>query len=497
MNKRIIIAFGLFIFFFLPVAQEGLFAKGHFSKNDFFMPPPPGDTIILDTVSIVAGEIVTRCLDTTNLTGPVDTMYNACPNNGLGPVTFAIIGQTRCVKYQGLSCGTDTACIVMCDTFGVCDTTTLIVTAFDPNCLPSKSYYYDTIFVNTSRDVSIDLSELSGNPISMINDCPGSSGNEIIFTLDDLNYRVNYTAVEVGTDTACIVVTDDRGFSDSTCVIITGKVPQTEIICDTIEINTSKVYCPDLDELDGQVSSIENICPQNSGNNVVFTVNSVTLCINAEGIELGTDSACIILCNNEDVCDTTIYKITVVPSSDSMLPPPIAVNETVKTNENESIGINVLGNDTIPGGPISLDILENPLHGFVNVNVDFTITYIPNNDFCGQDSFVYEVCNDVGCDTATVFVEVMCASDTFTIYNGFSPDGDGENDTFVINGIEDYPDNLVRVYNRWGNLVFEKKGYRGTWDGTWEGKDLPDGTYYYLIDLGDGKLFSGFLQINR
>ncbi|MCB0663744.1 MAG: gliding motility-associated C-terminal domain-containing protein, partial [Saprospiraceae bacterium] len=58
-------------------------------------------------------------------------------------------------------------------------------------------------------------------------------------------------------------------------------------------------------------------------------------------------------------------------------------------------------------------------------------------------------------------------------------------------------DNLVRVYNRWGNLVFEQKGYRGTWDGTWNERDLPDGTYYYLIDLGDGQLYSGFLQINR
>lgn len=496
MNKRILLAIGLCFTLALSSSTGALQAKANFATSDIMLPPPPGDTLILDTVSIVNGEIITRCLDTSDLSGPIDTIFNACLDTVDRAVSFVIINDTRCVKYQGLSCGTDTACIVMCDTFGICDTTTLVVTAFDVNCLPEKSTFYDTIFVNTSRDLSIDLSELSGNPVSIFNDCPASGGNEVIFSVDPTAYSVNYAAVDVGTDTACIVVIDDRGFSDTTCMIITGKVTQKEVICDTIQINTERLYCPSLDELDGQVENISNICPQSSGNNVIFTVNSATFCMIAEGVELGTDSACIIICNNEDICDTTIYKITVVPG-DSMLPPPIAVNDTVKTGQNNSIGINVLGNDTIPGSPVSLDIITPPVNGLVNVNADFTITYVPDMDFCGIDSFTYVVCNDVGCDTATVIIEVECPDEPFTIYNGFSPDGDGSNDTFVIDGIEDYPENIVRVYNRWGNLVFEQKGYRGTWDGTWNGKDLPDGTYYYLVDLGNSQVFSGYLQINR
>jgi gliding motility-associated-like protein len=59
----------------------------------------------------------------------------------------------------------------------------------------------------------------------------------------------------------------------------------------------------------------------------------------------------------------------------------------------------------------------------------------------------------------------------------------------------------VQVFNRWGNLVFEQKSYRNdeAWDGQWNGKDLPDGTYFYVIDLGNGQAekISGWLQIVR
>jgi len=151
---------------------------------------------------------------------------------------------------------------------------------------------------------------------------------------------------------------------------------------------------------------------------------------------------------------------------------------------------------------IDIGIVTDPLNGSVVVNPDFTITYFPDPDFCGEiDSFMYYITTIGGSDTATVFVEVLC--DELTIYNGFSPNGDGINDAFTIQGIDNFPNNTVCIFNRWGNQVFLKKGYTNNdpFNGIWNGKTLPDGTYFYLIEIegedGLKKKFNGYLQIHR
>jgi gliding motility-associated-like protein len=89
---------------------------------------------------------------------------------------------------------------------------------------------------------------------------------------------------------------------------------------------------------------------------------------------------------------------------------------------------------------------------------------------------------------------------------GFSPNGDGISDTWVIHGIEHYPSNSVKVYNRWGNLVFEAEGYNNnniSWDGQGNGKlqfggrGVPDGTYFYFIQVDAEKKLSGYVIIKR
>lgn len=95
-------------------------------------------------------------------------------------------------------------------------------------------------------------------------------------------------------------------------------------------------------------------------------------------------------------------------------------------------------------------------------------------------------------DSATV------SPNCLKIYNEFSPNDDGQNDFFYIDCIERYPDNQLEIFNRWGNLVYYQKGYKNTWDGKEEGsaKTLPEGTYFYILDLGDGsKKTSGWLYL--
>ena len=87
---------------------------------------------------------------------------------------------------------------------------------------------------------------------------------------------------------------------------------------------------------------------------------------------------------------------------------------------------------------------------------------------------------------------------------GFSPNGDGVNDTYVIQDIEYYPNNHFVVFNRWGNKVYEANPYDNSWHGQSEasfsfgGTDLPAGIYFYTLDLGDGSpIIKGYVYMNK
>lgn len=97
--------------------------------------------------------------------------------------------------------------------------------------------------------------------------------------------------------------------------------------------------------------------------------------------------------------------------------------------------------------------------------------------------------SDVGEDMATVF---MGSDIGLAVPEGFNPNDVNGNQTWIIKGIENYPDNVVSVYNRWGNLVYQKDGYSNTdpWNGAansnipkFGSNRLPQGTYYYVIEF--------------
>ncbi|MDC1305235.1 gliding motility-associated C-terminal domain-containing protein, partial [Salibacteraceae bacterium] len=71
-----------------------------------------------------------------------------------------------------------------------------------------------------------------------------------------------------------------------------------------------------------------------------------------------------------------------------------------------------------------------------------------------------------------------------TVYNAFSPNGDGQNDYLEINGLDYYIDCNVLIVNRLGAKVFESKGYSQPWNGKYKNKDMPVGAYFYFIDTG-------------
>ena len=97
--------------------------------------------------------------------------------------------------------------------------------------------------------------------------------------------------------------------------------------------------------------------------------------------------------------------------------------------------------------------------------------------------FVLTVISPNGCtDVDSVYITVV---PDVVIPSGFTPNGDGWNDTWIIDFIELFPDCEVEIYSRWGELLFQSDGYTGPWDGTYEGGDVPIGTYYYVVKLND------------
>ena len=87
---------------------------------------------------------------------------------------------------------------------------------------------------------------------------------------------------------------------------------------------------------------------------------------------------------------------------------------------------------------------------------------------------------------------------TPVIPTAFSPNGDGINDTWVIQYLNSYPGATVDVFDRDGQPIFHSEGYNVNWDGTFNGKPLPIGTYYYIINPKNGRaLMSGPITIIR
>ena len=281
--------------------------------------------------------------------------------------------------------------------------------------------------------------------------------------------------------------------------------PCADTVFVIIPVDSTGTYCIDASAcLDGEGISITNICEQLGTANVDITtyIDPLTdsLCISYTGITVGNDLACLEVCDDQGDCAIITLIVTVIDTTggcDTLY----AFNDTTTTQINTSVDIRIMANDVVPVNCplIAMGLVTNPQNGSVAMNtVDETFTYTPNTDYCEDvDSFTYYIENAVSSDTATVFIEIHC--EELIVYSGFSPNNDGTNDSWIIEGIEDFPNNTVLVFNRWGNQVYDKKGYTNSesWNGDWNDKHLPDGTYFYVIDDGEGNRYSGYVQIHR
>jgi gliding motility-associated-like protein len=104
-----------------------------------------------------------------------------------------------------------------------------------------------------------------------------------------------------------------------------------------------------------------------------------------------------------------------------------------------------------------------------------------------ETTFTVTITDSNGC-IFTDDVKVCVKADSFKPVSIITPNGDGNNDELYFGDLSDFPDNTLRIFNRWGNLIFEAEGYqiRGElFNGTRNGEKLPADTYYYILTFDD------------
>lgn len=205
--------------------------------------------------------------------------------------------------------------------------------------------------------------------------------------------------------------------------------------------------------------------------------------------------------------DTTSVLIDITPGE--LL---IAKNDSISLFKGEDVTVDPLAR-LYPQDTLNLigsfKIYENPIEARTFDATDGIVTglesnlyYEPNIEYRRQDSALYEICNVSCpnlCDSAKVLFHVMGNPYEF-IPNLFTPNGDGVNDFWVVPGIEAFPESSLTIYNRWGDLIYEMAPYNNEWSGQTNagiagGKQVVDGTYFYVLKTEGGDPLKGTIEI--
>ncbi len=190
-------------------------------------------------------------------------------------------------------------------------------------------------------------------------------------------------------------------------------------------------------------------------------------------------------------CDS----LRIFPNIIDVFPLPTAdfdANPTL-VRKSDDFSWTVLFTDQSEGASILSWDFDDPNSGLSNWSNLFSVSH----SFSAED--VYQVMlvatTNHGCvDTAWKSITII--DDILEFPNVFTPNGDGVNDLFIVKNIEKYPDSELKLFNRWGEEVYTYVGYRNDWDG----RDLSDGTYFYLLTYqfkGEQKVYKGSLSIIR
>ena len=417
----------------------------------------------------------------------------------------------------------------------------------------------DTVTVNQDNGLALVMSFTGNTNCNGV--CDGTadvvvSGSTGILTYTWSNGDVTASITGLCAGTHAVTVTDASGCSSSDSVIITDiptMVLTIDLITDASCLNTNNgkvdisvtggvgTYVYSWTGQGGFTSSNQNISFLFAGSYII-EVTSPTGCIVRDTAEVKAKSNLSVFLGNIVDCsgaDSVKLKPVVTGTSDPITYQWYNLNGSVIGND--STLTVVMPNDTtyfvigvVAGGcsatdtgyvaPGQIPDVDAGLNQSIVLGQEVTLGGSPTTTW-GGSTFIWtpdealsnnQVSNPIAAPTETTLYQVEVTnilgcknSDTILIVvtkklpilSGFTPNGDGVNDTWELDFLDKYPSVQVDVYNRWGELLFHsEEGYPVPWDGKFNGEDVPVGTYYFVIDLKDGEFpepISGPITIVR
>lgn len=236
-------------------------------------------------------------------------------------------------------------------------------------------------------------------------------------------------------------------------------------------------------------------------------VTSTTLDLNTEGDTLTTPAINAIIANDLSIVKTSDhltpagvdmpfdYTIT-VKNTGSFPATAVAVSDLLPTNltyVSHSI-VSGTANFDASKNALTWNVESIPAGGTITLKLTVkakTAGVVTNTATVSSAEIDIDLANNSSTDTKQIFA-------LNTKPNVITPNGDGKNDAFVIDGLELYPENTLNIFNRWGNEVYRSTGsYKNNWDG----HNLQEGTYYYILKIKDSKgvwsATKGFITLLR
>ncbi len=344
---------------------------------------PDGDTLTVSIVTPPSDGTATVQTDNTITYTPDATFA------GVDVLTYSVADGNG---------GTDTATVTF--------TVAAVVVNNPPSAGDDSAQATQGVVVNFN--VLANDSDTDGDPLTVTVTTPPANG--VATVLPDNRIQYTSDASFSGSDSIGYTVDDGNGGTDTAVVSITVASSNSSPVAAADSAVTPQDTAIDIDVLgndidtDGDALTVTIDTGPTGGTATVAADNTVTYVPTTSFS--GPDSF-VYEISDGIATDTATVSITVTPTPVVTNQAPVAENDTVVIDQDQSAQINVLSNDTdLDGDPLTVTIDTGPTGGTATVAADNTVTYVPTTGFSGPDNFVYEISDGIATDTATVSITV-------------------------------------------------------------------------------------------